>query len=139
MTREPAGDEAREVAHDIGNLLTALIGAADAILERTGIDSETHADAAHIREAARGGAGLLRRLRDGRSRESELISINATIRSISRLLAHSLGPTITLRLDLDAPDAEVRFDRSQLHRMLLNLIVNAHHAMSDGGTVVLRA
>jgi two-component system cell cycle sensor histidine kinase/response regulator CckA len=137
MTREPAGDEAREVAHDIGNLLTALIGAADAILERTGIDSETHADAAHIREAARGGAGLLRRLRDGRSRESELISINATIRSISRLLAHSLGPTITLRLDLDAPDAEVRFDRSQLHRMLLNLIVNAHHAMSDGGTVVL--
>jgi two-component system cell cycle sensor histidine kinase/response regulator CckA len=137
MTRAPLPYDTREVAHDIGNLLTALIGAADSILERTGIDPETQADASQIREAARRGSGLLRRFHDCGSWELDLIRINATIRSISRLLAHSLGGSIMLRLALDEPDVSVRIDASQLDRMLLNLVINAGHAMPDGGTVVL--
>ena len=63
MTRRRPVEDTRELAHDLNNLLTAIIGAADAVLERSGIDPESRADVAHIREGARRGAILVRRLR----------------------------------------------------------------------------
>jgi len=132
----PSGD-AREVAHDVSNLLTAIIGAADAVLERSGIDPETRADVAHIREGARRGTGLVQRLRGGAPDEPGFISVNATIDATSRLLAHRLGANIALTIALGEPDFQVRADPSQLDRLLLNLVANARHAMSSGGSVTL--
>jgi two-component system cell cycle sensor histidine kinase/response regulator CckA len=130
-------DDTREVAHDVSNLLTAIIGAADAVLERSGIDPEARADVAHIREGARRGAGLVQRLRGGTTDALGFISVNATIRATSRLLAHRLGANIALTIALGEPDFQVRADPSQLDRLLLNLVANARHAMADGGTVTL--
>jgi two-component system cell cycle sensor histidine kinase/response regulator CckA len=140
MKRPASCDEVREVAHDFNNLLTAVIGATDAILQRSGIDPETRADIAHVREAARRGTTLVRRLH-GAPQEAMgppgLISVNATIRSIYRLLDHSLGANVALKLDLQEPDQQVTIDPSQLDRALLNLIANARLAMPDCGTVTL--
>jgi two-component system cell cycle sensor histidine kinase/response regulator CckA len=140
MKRPASFEEVRKVAHDFNNLLTAVIGAADAILQRSGIDPETRADIAHIREGARRGTTLVRRLR-GTTQEAAgppgLISVNQTIRSIYRLLDHSLGANVALKLDLQEPDEQVAIDPSQLDRALLNLIANARLAMPNCGTVTL--
>jgi two-component system cell cycle sensor histidine kinase/response regulator CckA len=127
----------REVAHDFNNLLTAIIGAADAVLERSEIDPETRADIAHIREGARRGAVLVQRLRDDTPAPPDLISVNDTIRATYRLLDHRLGANVTLALDLAEPGGQVMADPSQLDRTLLNLIANARHAMPNGGTVTV--
>jgi two-component system cell cycle sensor histidine kinase/response regulator CckA len=140
VTRHASDEEARELAHDLNNLLTAIIGATDAVLERLGLDPETQADIAHIREGARRGATLVRRFRgDTRVTAAQrgLISVNETIRASYRLLGHRLGPNVTLTLELAEPSGHVMADPSQLDRALLNLIANARHAMPDGGTVVL--
>lgn len=137
--RAPAG-VARELAHDFNNLLTAIIGAADAVLERSWIDPESRADIAHIREGAHRGTALVRRFR-GDARDipapPNLISVNETIRATYRLLDHRLGANVTLTLNLSEPSGQVMADPSQLDRALLNLIANARHAMPNGGTVTL--
>lgn len=134
-----ASDGAREVAHDLNNLLTAIIGATDAVLARTGIDPETRADIAHVREGAGRGASLVRRLGAGDAEPPGVISVNATIRATSRLLAHRLGADVSLTLDLAEADGGVRADPAQLDRVLLNLIANARHAMPVRGAVTLRS
>jgi two-component system, cell cycle sensor histidine kinase and response regulator CckA len=137
VTLPPLNDAARELAHDVGNLLTAILGAADAVLERTGIDPETVADVSNIREGARRGAALVQNLRSGAVVQIGSIAVNETIRATSRLLAHRLGADITLTLALGEPDLHVRAHASQLDRVLLNLIANARHAMPAGGTLTL--
>jgi signal transduction histidine kinase len=118
----------REIAHDFNNLLTAIIGAADAVLRRPEIDPESRDDIANMREGARRGAVLIRRLQlgsDAPPAAGEFIYINASIRATSRLLAHRLGPRIVLTLELEDPDSQVRAEPAQLDRVLLNLIANA--------------
>jgi two-component system cell cycle sensor histidine kinase/response regulator CckA len=137
--KQPVSDEAREAAHDLNNLLTAIIGATDAVLERSGIDPETRADMAHVREGACRGAALVRRLGAGDPEPPGIVSVNATIRATSRLLAHRLGAEVSLDLDLAEADGGVRVDPAQLDRVLLNLIANARHAMPAGGAVTLRS
>jgi two-component system cell cycle sensor histidine kinase/response regulator CckA len=140
MKRDSSDEEAQALAHDFNNLLTAIIGATDAVLERSGLDPETRADIAHIREGVRRGALLVRRLRgdaDGTTLPPEIISVNETIRATYRLLDHRLGANATLALKLTEPDGQVRLDPSQLDRVLLNLITNARHAMPTGGTVTM--
>ncbi len=84
MKRPVVSDDAREAAHDLNNLLTAIIGATDAISERSGIDPETRADIAHVREGACRGASLVRRLGAGDAELAGIISVNATIGATSR-------------------------------------------------------
>ncbi|MSP00097.1 MAG: response regulator [Acetobacteraceae bacterium] len=129
---------AREVAHDLNNLLTAVIGAADAILTRPDIDPETRADVEAIREGACRGGALAQSLRGQETAAPDPVSVNATIRATSRLMAHQLGRRIALTLELGEPDCFVRTDPSRLDRVLLNLAANARQAMPDGGTVALR-
>jgi two-component system cell cycle sensor histidine kinase/response regulator CckA len=140
MKRPEPDDDVNKLAHDFNNLLTAIIGAADAILERSGIDPDTRVDIAHVREGARRGTSLVRRLRgevDDTAGGPELVSINDTIRATYRLLEHSLGANVSLALDLQEPSDQITMDPSQLDRALLNLIANARHAMPNGGTVTL--
>jgi two-component system, cell cycle sensor histidine kinase and response regulator CckA len=136
MHRSP-DEAARELAHDLNNLLTAIIGAAETVLERSGIDSESRADIAHIREGARRGAAMVRRLHGDNSITPQLNSVNETIRATYRLLDHRLGANIALTMHLAEPGALAMTDPSQLDRALLNLIANAGHAMPNGGTVAV--
>jgi two-component system cell cycle sensor histidine kinase/response regulator CckA len=137
----PYEQRALEAAHDFNNLLTAIIGAVSAVLERSSIDADIRAELINIREGAARGTVLARRLQSrtyNRPERPGLVSINKTICSTSHLLAHRLGATITLILDLDETEGQVRFESSQLDRVLLNLIANARHAMADEGIVILK-
>ncbi len=140
MKRPISSEDVHKLTHDFNNLLTAIIGASDAVLGRSGVDPETRADIAHIREGARRGTALVQSLGET-ARNAEAppgsVSIHQAILATCRLLDHSLGANVTLVLDLRAPGGRVTIDPSQLDRALLNLIANARHAMPDGGTVTL--
>ncbi len=130
----------RRAAHDFNNLLTVIIGAADSVLNRPGVDPETRADLACIRDAAGRGAALVRYFQTGEPApppRQEPIALNEIIRASARMLTHTLGQ-IYLTLELGGPDDLVRADPADLGRVLLNLALNARHAMPHGGTVTLR-
>ncbi|HEY8290279.1 MAG TPA: ATP-binding protein, partial [Acetobacteraceae bacterium] len=139
------GQLAGGVAHDFNNLLTAIIGAADGVLERPGIDAETAADMRQIRLAGERGAALVRQLlMFGRRRTLEpgAVAVNAAIGSLAPLLQRLVGEKIHLDLRLEEPDQWVRADPTQLDQVLMNLAVNARDAMQPdrraGGVLTLR-
>jgi CheY-like chemotaxis protein len=57
---------------------------------------------------------------------------------MSNLLERSLGPRISLRLDLPEGLPPARIDANQLELAILNLAINARDAMPDGGTIEIK-
>ncbi|MBV9735114.1 MAG: response regulator [Acidisphaera sp.] len=139
---QAVGQLAGGIAHDFNNLLTAMIGAADFVAARPGIDAETLEDVGQIRRSAERGAALVRQLLAfGRQQrlQPKVIAINEAIRDLSSLLSRLLGGKVKLELDLEEPGRMVRVDPTQLDQVLVNLAVNARDAMPEGGTLTLRS
>jgi two-component system, cell cycle sensor histidine kinase and response regulator CckA len=138
---QAVGQLAGGIAHDFNNLLTTVLGAAESIATRPGIDPETAEDAVHIQKGAARGAGLVRQLL-AFSRQQTLqprtLAVNEIISDLSDLLRRLLGERVRLALDLETPGRSVRADRTQVDQVLVNLAVNARDAMPDGGTLTLR-
>ncbi len=138
---QAVGQLAGGIAHDFNNLLTAVIGAADDALERGQLEADTVEDLQQIRASAERGAALVRQLLAfGRQQTLQpcVVSINAAMQGLSGLLRRLLGSTVRLELELEQPDHSVRVDPTQLDQVLINLAVNARHAMPDGGQLTLR-
>jgi len=136
---QAVGQLAGGIAHDFNNLLTAIAGAAEAMLERDGPEDP---DARQILDSAGRGAALVRQLLAfGRQQtlQPQALAVNGAITALSSLLDRLLGGQVRLVLDLETPGRMVRADPTQLDQVLVNLAVNARHAMPDGGTLTLRS
>ena len=71
------------------------------------------------------------------SQRPEPVDLNALVRRTSRMLSRLIGEHISLDLRLESGIAPVDADRAQLEQVILNLVINARDAMSDGGQVVI--
>jgi two-component system cell cycle sensor histidine kinase/response regulator CckA len=138
---QATGQLAGGIAHDFNNLLTAILGAADGIVEREPL-GETEEDARQILASARRGAALVRQLLAfGRQQtlQPRSLAVNAVIEDVSGLLKRLLGGKVRLVLALEQPGRMVRADPTQLDQVLINLAVNARDAMPEGGDLTLRS
>ena len=138
---EALGHFAGGIAHDFGNILSAIAGFAD-LMELQLPDDATgpRRDATQIREVAERGRRLTDRLLDfAHSRTSEAMEVDvaAGVRELERILARSLDDSCELVLDVDDVPAVV-LGSGQLDQLLLNLVSNAGDAMPDGGRVTVR-
>ena len=134
------GQLAGGIAHDFNNLLTAILGAADAILDRPETPAETAADARQIRRGVERGAALVRQLLAFSRQQTllpRIVAVNAAIEDAAQLLRRLLGARIALTISLEQPGRRVKVDPGQLDQVLMNLAVNARDAMADGGTLTL--
>ena len=139
---QAVGQLAGGIAHDFNNLLTAVLGAADSIQMREGLDPETQEDAAQIGTSALRGAALVRQLLAfGRQQtlQPRVLAVNDAITDLTGLLRRLLGGKIRLELELETPGRTVRVDPTQFDQVLVNLAVNARDAMEDGGVLTLRS
>lgn len=138
---QATGQLAGGIAHDFNNLLTAILGAADGIVEREP-PGETSCDATQIHSSALRGAALVRQLLAfGRQQtlQPRILAVNAVIEDISDLLRRLLGGQVRLTVSLEQPGRLVRADPTQLDQVLVNLAVNARDAMPQGGELELRS
>ncbi len=138
---QATGQLAGGIAHDFNNLLTAILGAADGIIEREPA-GDTAEDAAQVRASALRGAALVRQLLAfGRQQtlQPRILAVNEVITDLSGLLRRLLGSKVRLELELEEPGRKVRADPTQLDQVLVNLAVNARDAMKQGGLLTLRS
>ncbi len=136
---QAVGELAGGIAHDFNNLLTAIIGATDDMRARAGSDVDRE-DLAQIRASAERGAALVRQLlafSRQQTLQPRVISLNDAIRNAALLLERLLGSGVTLALRLEEPERMVCIDPTQLDQVLVNLAVNASHAMPDGGKLTI--
>ena len=138
---QAVGQLAGGIAHDFNNLLTAVIGSADSIAARDGVDAETVEDAAQIHASVLRGAALVRQLLAFGQQQTlrpRVLSVNGVITDLSQFLRRLLGERVRVELRLETPGRTVRADPTQLDQVLVNLAVNARDAMPDGGVLTVR-
>lgn len=137
---ETVGELTGGIAHDFNNLLTVVLGNLDLLKERVDSDSllRPFIDRAGI--AAGQGAELTKRLLAFARRQplhAEVVSLNETIVAMDDLLHQALGEHIERNIVLAPGLWHVKIDVHQFENMLLNLVVNARHALPQGGTVTI--
>jgi len=69
----------------------------------------------------------------------ETLNPNRLLLDFENLASRAVGEAISLKFELDAGVFPIRVDPTQLESAILNLIVNARDAMSDGGTIVVQS
>jgi two-component system cell cycle sensor histidine kinase/response regulator CckA len=138
---ETVGHLAGGIAHDFNNLLTAILGAVESAQDRDP-DPATGTDLEQIRHSAERGAALVRNLLAlGRQQylQAAPVAVNAALEAFATMIRPVLGGNIVLDLALERPGRRVLADATQLERVLMNLAINARHAMPHGGTLTLRS
>jgi len=117
---ESAGTLAAGLAHDMNNVLAAIMGLAEVALDDR-LDPRLRSDLEQIVSEVERGAGLTRSLlafsRKGQYRK-QVLEIDDTLRDALPLLAHTLPKTIELRCELGAGAVRCRCRQSCLRRAL---------------------
>ncbi|MGH9945336.1 MAG: PAS domain S-box protein, partial [Pyrinomonadaceae bacterium] len=138
---EAVGRLAGGVAHDFNNLLTVIIGQSSLLMMRLPEGGEPRRKVEEIMAASERAAALTRQLL-AFSRKQILqprtIDLNAAVRDVERLLHGAVGGNVRLVLELAPRLGAVLADPSQIDQVLMNLAVNASHAMPGGGVLTIR-
>jgi PAS domain S-box-containing protein len=135
------GSLAGGVAHDMNNVLGAILGLASAHLSIQPEGTPLHGAFGTIAKAAERGAAMVKGLL-GFARKTPASNLpldpNALVREVADLLERTKPARVRLELDLAADPGRVRGDAGALSHALMNLCVNALDAMPEGGALTLR-
>lgn len=137
---ESLGSLAGGVAHDMNNVLGAILGLASTLREGAPPSSAAARNLDTIVNACIRGRGVVKSLlyfahKD--LQDERPIDLNGLIQEMSQLLSYTLLKQVKLQMDLDPGLAQVRGDGGALSHALMNLCVNAMDAMPGGGTLHL--
>ena len=137
---ESIGRLAGGVAHDLNNLLSAVLGHVDLIEQVLPPDDPIRANLQGIRQAGLRSGGIVRQLqffaRQQPSRP-EVLDLNGHIGATRNMIAPLVGAGIQVRFNAGEGLWQVAIDPSHLDQILVNLAVNARDAMPGGGILTL--
>lgn len=134
---ETAGLLAGGIAHDFNNLLTVIQGSCNLLAEEVPEGSGQAKHLEQIERSAERASQLTRQLLAfSRKQNSSPVLIdprNLLAESVA-MLNRTLGDNVALTTSFEASGCVV-VDPTQLEQILLNLAVNASHAMPNGGSL----
>ena len=134
---EAIGRLAAGVAHDFNNMLTAIEGYSELLLNKLDPHAAEYAHASQIRRAADQAAALPRQLLAfGRKQtlEPRVVDLREVVRNIDELLRSIVSARVRLETVTTEP-ALAYVDADKLEQALINLVVNARDAMPVGGRI----
>jgi len=134
------GRVAASAAHDFNNFLTIIRGHTEMALGSVSPDSALAESLELIKHAAAGATTLTKQLLTVRRRHTPvqtIIDLNEAVAGVERTLRSLLGDRRDLAIKLRPDAGLVRADTGQIHRLLINLVVNARDATPDGGLVTV--
>ncbi|BDU73811.1 PAS domain S-box protein [Mesoterricola silvestris] len=138
---ESLGSLAGGVAHDLNNVLGAILSLASAHREDPGLAPALSRSLDTIVTACLRGRGVTKSLlyfaRKGLEEERPL-DLNALVADITQLLAHTTLKRVAPVMALEEGLPSVMGDAGALSHAIMNLCVNAVDAMERGGTLTLR-
>ncbi|OFW59525.1 MAG: hypothetical protein A2133_10440 [Actinobacteria bacterium RBG_16_64_13] len=138
---EAVGLLAGGIAHDFNNLLTAIGGYAELVQARLAADEPAREDMREIRRAVERAVGLTGQLLAFSRKQvlkPRVIDLNKVIRSTEEMFGRLIGEHIEFSTDLGPDVGLVRADPGQIEQVCMNLVINAHEAMPQGGRLVIR-
>ena len=140
---EAIGQLTGGLAHDFNNMLTGVLGALDLIQRRVANgqanDLGRYVDAAA--SSANRAAALTHRLLAFARRQSldpQPVNVNLLVESMEDMLRRTMAEHIEFDTRLQESPWLAYTDAHQLENALLNLVINARDAMSEGGRLIIQ-
>lgn len=130
------------IAHELNNPLTGVLTFASLIRQNMADGSPDAEDMDLVIRETRRCAGIIRRLLDfarDRAPEKRYADLNQVVEETARLVerpAHLAD--IRIDLDLDAELPPVWIDANLVKQVIMNMLVNAQHAIEGGGRITVR-
>lgn len=129
------------IAHEFNNLLTPIMGYSMLALEKIPQENEELYDSIlEIYESSRKAKTLVSRLSDLSRKNTEtsfhLASPDELIRKTLDVASPAQGDDVEVKLNLNCWEQRISANEIQITQLLLNLILNAFHAMEDRGGVL---
>ncbi len=124
------------VAHDFNNMLNVIIGYSEILSRNLDDGSSNQHFAKEIKEAGQRGAALTRKLLSfsGQTASTQsCVNINDVLKDDINMLKKTLTARIHINLKLDDELWFTLVDKGELEDAILNLSINAMHAMPAGG------
>jgi two-component system NtrC family sensor kinase len=136
------GELVAGVAHEINNPLQTIIGCVELLIEEQRDASESR-DLELVRQEASRAGQIVRNLLSFVRRSSpdrSAVDLNQIARAAARLREHHLAQrNIALLLELHPGVLAVLVNREEIQQLVLNLVLNAEHAIGDQpGTIIIR-
>jgi PAS domain S-box-containing protein len=139
---ESVGRLAGGVAHDVNNLMTAIIGHAELAsiaLPEIGTLREDLSEICATAERAGEMAKQLLAFSRRQVVEPSEVLLDELTASMRVMLSRLIGEDVQLVMSAEPGLWHVRVDPSQMQQVVLNLVVNARDAMPHGGAITVRA
>ena len=130
------------IAHDYNNMLNVILGYTE-LMEMFVENGDIEKIKEYIKEiqnASDRGARLTKRLLTfsrTQSTEPEIVSLNEVLHNIHDMLSKTLTARIQLEYELAESTWPIYLDKGDLEDAILNLCINAMHAMEEGGSLVV--
>ena len=139
---ESLGTLAGGLAHDMNNVLGAILSLASTNLEASPDGSQAHHAFDIISRAAIRGGDMVKSLlsfaRQSPAKEQEF-DVNAILRDEIQILERTTQANLRIDMDLEENLRPIRGDASALSHAFMNLCINAVDAMPESGTLTLRS
>jgi CheY-like chemotaxis protein len=139
---ESLGNLAGGLAHDMNNVLGAILGLATTHMNSQPEDTRLHAALDTITKACLRGRNMVKSLLDFSRKDmagERATSLNTLLEDEARLLERTIPANIAIQLELDPAAGAILGDPDALSLVLMNLCVNAVDAMPEGGRLALRS
>ncbi|HEX8372541.1 MAG TPA: ATP-binding protein [Chthoniobacterales bacterium] len=130
------GQLAGGVAHDFNNILTAILGYSEMLLDQVTLPPTATNYVNEIKNAGERASGLTQQLLAFSRKQTlqpRVIQLNTVVNDMHGMLKRLVGENIEICTDTEPNLARVKADPGQIQQVLLNLVVNARDAMPSGG------
>jgi PAS domain S-box-containing protein len=137
---EAIGTLAGGIAHDFNNMLTIVIGCNQLLLDQFPDRDPLHDLIEQSLKACNRASELTRQLlafSRNQVVQAVVISPNAVVLNIEKMLRRIIGEDIDLAMRLEPHLSNIKIDPVHLEQILVNLVINARHAMPNGGRILI--
>ena len=137
---ESLGRLAGGVSHDFNNLLTVINGYSDMLLREPNVAASQRAKIEQIAKVGEDAKELCQQLLAFSRKQIAVpvpLAANDAVRDVEKILQHLLGPDIQLIIRLDPYAGLLQAGAGQVEQVLMNLAINAHDAMPQGGRLTV--
>lgn len=132
---EAVGQLAGGIAHDFNNILSVMSLQVHEIQKAGGLEARTRQTVQELQDTVERAAAFTQRLLlFGRrtTKEEQRIDLNEVAASLARLLTRLMPSGITFTIEPSSTPLWVMGDPSMMEQVVMNLVINARDAMSQG-------
>ncbi|WP_335126212.1 PAS domain S-box protein [Nostoc sp.] len=138
---ESIGTLAGGIVHDLNNILSPILMSVQ-LLQKKLPDSQSQQILQTLENNVKRGANLLKQVLSfarGIEGKRTIVQIQPLMAEMEQIIAQTFPKSIICQVDIPKNLWYVRGDTTQIHQVLINLVVNARDAMPNGGILRIAA